>query len=68
MIHRIEISSKFSDTRALIRQKKLEETGPRGKIKEVSLIDVYTIDKDFSLSQLQKIASSLSNPVSQSNG
>lgn len=66
MVHRIEISSKVFDTRAKVFKKKLEEAGFRSKIKEVSLIDVYTVDKDFTLNQLKRIASALSNPVAQS--
>lgn len=65
MIHRIEIFSKILDTRAEVRKNKLLSFGLKGKIREVSLFDIYTLDKDFSKKELQKIASALTNPVSQ---
>lgn len=65
MTHRIEIASKVFDTRVTVRKRKLETAGFAGKIKEVFLVDVYSIDKNLNASQLQAIASSLSNPVSQ---
>jgi phosphoribosylformylglycinamidine synthase II len=65
MVHRIEVIFKVFDTKTAIRKKKLEAMGFAGKIKEVSLIDVYTIEKKLNSRQLQAIASSLSNPVSQ---
>lgn len=65
MIHRIEISAKVFDTRAFVKKKKLENSGFKGRIKDLKLIDVYTINKDFGKRQLQKIASALANPVSQ---
>lgn len=65
MIHRIEISSKVVDTRATVRKNKLESLGFKGKIDKVWLVDVYTIDKKLDSKDLQKIASSLSDPLIQ---
>jgi phosphoribosylformylglycinamidine synthase len=64
MINRIEIGSKVADARAGVRKRKLISLG-FGTIKNIHLIDVYTIDKDFSLPDLNKIASVLANPVTQ---
>ncbi len=61
-IYRIEIAAKNFDTRAVIRQKRLKNLGFQ-KIKNVFLRDVYTIEKSFTTKNLQKIASSLTNPV-----
>ncbi|MFA6027611.1 MAG: AIR synthase-related protein [Patescibacteria group bacterium] len=65
MATRIEIKYKKNilDTRAQVRLKKLSSDFP--KIKEVFLVDVYTINKSFSTEQLKSIASALTNPVVQ---
>ncbi|MDD5181879.1 MAG: AIR synthase-related protein [Candidatus Nanoarchaeia archaeon] len=62
---RIEIESKISDTRADVRRKKFETIVPAEKIKEVRIRDVYTIDKEFSGEELQKISAMLVNPVTE---
>lgn len=59
MPHRIEVSSRVPDTRALVRKKHF----PR--MKDVFLVDVYTIDKNFSVRDLEKIGDALANPVTQ---
>ncbi len=63
MVTRIEITSKIPDTRAAIRQKKLQSLGY--KIKQISINDIYTVDKDLGEEQLQEISSVLANPVNQ---
>src|SRR3990167_3701675 len=63
---RIGITAKTFDTRAKVRETKLKKLSVGKKINEVVLVDVYTIDKDFSKKDLHRIASILANPVSQS--
>lgn len=64
MTARIEISTIVPDSRALVRQKKFHALGLK-RIEETRIIDVYTIDKAFSQTDLQKIAEALTNPVIQ---
>lgn len=64
MAHRIEVKAKNSDTRAEVRRKKLVDAGFFG-IKDVELVDVYTIDAGLEESQLERVASILSQPVTQ---
>ena len=64
MGHRIEVKAKHSDTRAEVRRKKLLYAGFSG-VKAVELVDVYTVDADLEESQLERIASILSQPVTQ---
>lgn len=63
MIHRIEIASTVADTRAEVRKKKFESLGFAGRVNEVSIVDVYTIDAALASDQLEKIALMLANPV-----
>ncbi len=63
MINRLEITAKFFDTRAAIKKERLKALG--FKIKNVWLVDVYTIDKKLTSDQLNKTASVLTNPVFQ---
>ena len=65
MIHRIEVSSTIFDTRAQVKKNKLEAVGYKGKIKQVYLADVYSIDKNLTKNQLEKIITALTNPVTQ---
>jgi len=65
MVHRIEISSKISDTRALVKKRKLESMGFKDRVNDINLVDVYTIDSEFNNGELAKIASMLVNPVFQ---
>lgn len=64
MVSRIEVTTKVFDTRADIRKKRLLKSGYK-KIKNIYIKDIYTIDKSLVPSQLTKIASALSNPVTQ---
>ncbi len=58
MISRIEILTNVFDSRAELR-KKIK------KIKSVTLIDVYTIDKKLFSTDLNKIGSAVINPITQ---
>ena len=68
MAHRIEVATKILDTRAQIKKKHFENAGLSGKINDVQIVDVYTIDNDFDNSQLSKISSMFSNKVFQEAG
>ncbi|OGG13031.1 phosphoribosylformylglycinamidine synthase [Candidatus Gottesmanbacteria bacterium RIFCSPHIGHO2_01_FULL_39_10] len=61
---RIEVATIVSDTRADVRKKRLLNDGYRN-IKNISIKDVYTLNKRFSSQELTKIAAALSNPVTQ---
>jgi phosphoribosylformylglycinamidine synthase subunit PurSL len=63
MAERILVFTKVKDTRSEVMTKKIEALG--FDIDFAKVIDVYTVNKDFSLEELQKIADMLSNPVSQ---
>ena len=40
MVHRIEISSKISDTRALVKKRKLESMGFKDRVNDINLVDL----------------------------
>ncbi len=65
MISRIEITATHLDARATTRKSKLLLNTQNEKIKNVFITDVYTIDKQVSQKDLEKIATSLSDPVTQ---
>ncbi|HAU40100.1 MAG: phosphoribosylformylglycinamidine synthase, phosphoribosylformylglycinamidine synthase [Candidatus Peregrinibacteria bacterium GW2011_GWF2_43_17] len=65
MPHRIEVGSRVPDTRAGVRKRKFQEFPFGKKIRDVFLVDVYTIDKKFRAKDLKKIGSALSNPVTE---
>lgn len=65
MITRIEVISKFTDARAKVKKRKIENFGFKEKIENVWVIDVYTIEKQLKKNQLEKVADALTNPVSQ---
>ncbi len=65
MVNRIEIKSKIPDTRAEVLKRQLEEASFKGKVENLSLVDVYTIDKNLSLHGLEKIALMLTNSLTQ---
>ena len=64
MAHRIEVFSRVPDARASVRQKKLQSHFGK-KIKDVALVDVYTVDANLSAEQLNSIALMLANHVTQ---
>lgn len=65
MITRIEIFSKTQDARAKVKKRKFEILGFKGKIKDVFLADVYTIDKKINHKQINQTLFALTNPVNQ---
>ena len=65
MISRIEILTIVFDSRAQLRKQKFSYFPFSKKIKTISLIDVYTIEKKLSTLDLNKIGSAVSNPVTQ---
>lgn len=65
MAIRLEVVTKVTDTRALIRKNSFNSLLKKGKIDAVDIIDVYTIDKKFTPKELQAIGHMLANPVTQ---
>ena len=65
MAHRIEVASKIHDTRAQVRKKEINSIGLSGKVDDVKLVDVYTIDSELTREDLDRTASMLANPVFQ---
>lgn len=65
MINRIEIKSIIPDTRANSKKRKLEIEGYKGKIRELSILDVFSIEKRITSSQLNKIMAALADPLVQ---
>ncbi len=65
-VHRIEVISKYEDTRAAVKRKKLQNMGFSG-ITDVALADVYTTDEQLGSDQLHLVATMLTNPVIQTS-
>ncbi|QQG44465.1 MAG: phosphoribosylformylglycinamidine synthase [Candidatus Roizmanbacteria bacterium] len=65
MNSRIEVCYKIPDARSRVRKNDFFSNGFNKKIKEVFIVDVYTINKDLTKTQLVQISSMLSNPVFQ---
>ncbi|HEX8966184.1 MAG TPA: phosphoribosylformylglycinamidine synthase subunit PurL [Patescibacteria group bacterium] len=65
MATRIEVATTVFDTRSAVRKTKLADFPFAKKIKQLHIIDVYTIDKPFTKQELENIASRLCNPVTQ---
>ena len=63
MANRIEIFTKVNDTRSEIMKSKISALG--FTIHSATVIETYTINKEFPEDTLTKIAKILSNPVSQ---
>lgn len=63
MISRIEITTKQTDSRGESLKNRLLEEGM--EVNDMWVTDVYTIEKEFSENELQKIGQSLANPVLQ---
>lgn len=64
-IYRFEIYRKISDARAVNKRRKLDGAGFKEKIENLSLADIYTIEKDFKSHEIAEIAAALSNPITQ---
>ena len=63
MAHRIEIFTSKSDTRSEVMKQKLVSLG--FSIEKATVVDVYTINKDFDPETLKNISKILSNPITQ---
>lgn len=55
MAIRLEVISIVPDTRAKVKQKQFSQLGLKNHIKEVTLVDVYTLDKKFTSKELLEI-------------
>ncbi|MBU0535622.1 MAG: phosphoribosylformylglycinamidine synthase [Nanoarchaeota archaeon] len=62
MAHRIEVST-HDDARAVVLQDRLNRAG--FSVDGLDRVDAYTIDRELEPSQLEKVASQLSNPIIQ---
>ncbi|MBI5614254.1 phosphoribosylformylglycinamidine synthase, partial [Candidatus Gottesmanbacteria bacterium] len=65
MIHRLLIDMTVPDTRAGYRKAHISSLG-FPKVQRVRVVDVYTVEKQVTNTELKKIGSVLSSPVSQS--
>lgn len=65
MSFRLKIIKTIPDTRARVRLNELKRS-ISSSVSKVSLVDVYTIDKDFDDTEKTKIAQMLTNPVMES--
>lgn len=63
MADRIEVFTTVNDTRSQVMQKKLHSMG--FNVSATTVVDVYTLNKKFKKSELEKIAEILINPISQ---
>ncbi len=68
MAHRIEVVSKIPDARAQLKKRQLESAGFSGRLDEVQIADIYTIDFDIDERRLRQISSMLSNDTFQEVG
>ena len=64
-ITRLEVFSKVFDTRANVLKNRLVKLGLINKNIGLSISDIYTIAKDFSSNELNRISSMLANPLTQ---
>lgn len=65
MISRIAVYQRVPDTRAQVLQKSFQNFSFYSKIKSVTLVDIFTIEKELSQKQLEAIAGMLINPVTE---
>ena len=65
MAHRIEIIPTVADARAHVRKRQLESTGFAGKVRDVQLVDVYTIDAPLQEHDLHTVGRRLADTVTQ---
>lgn len=63
MAHRIEVFTKVNDTRSTVMEKRLRSLNY--EVQTATVVDVYTVNKDFSANDLEKIGGMLANPISQ---
>ncbi|MCL5797755.1 MAG: AIR synthase-related protein [Patescibacteria group bacterium] len=65
MAKRIEIFEAIPDARAKVRLNKLRQGFDGYSIKNIQIVDVYTVDKNLTQNQFQKAGEALANPLSQ---
>lgn len=65
MVYRIEVKSKVLDTRVVIRSKIFKDFRFGSKIKNLHIVDVYTIEKNLTPKQLRTIGEMLTLPLTQ---
>lgn len=65
MISRIAVYQKVPDTRAAVRQKSFSSFSFHKKIKSLTLVDIYTVEKKLTKSQLEDLSTTLINPVTE---
>ncbi len=65
MVYRIEIKAKIPDSRNVVMKNQIEGFGFEEKVKDIKIVDVYTLDTNFNDEEVKKILSILTNPVSQ---
>jgi phosphoribosylformylglycinamidine synthase II len=65
MTTRIEITTTVFDSRAAIRQKKFSDIVSSKKLVNIFIVDIYTVDKKLTQDELETLASSLCNPITQ---
>ena len=63
MAHRIEVFTKVNDTRSQQMKKKIASFG--FNIENATVAEVYILNKEFDQNELEKIATALSNSISQ---
>ncbi len=63
MISRISVRALGKDARALQYLRTLKNRFPKTGLKDVAVVDAYTLTASFTERQLQKIAAQLANPV-----
>jgi len=64
-MYRIEVMSTIEDTRAQTKLRSLERSAWNGKVSDVQMVDVYTIDAILTDDQVKEIADRLTNPITQ---
>ena len=62
--HRIEITMTVEDARSALLLARLDALALPERVRNVTIVDVYLIDKEFSFDHLNRIGSMLCNPVS----
>ena len=65
MANRIEVTQTVSDTRAEVKKKELDSIGFSGKVDDVQIVDIYTVEGDLPKVDLDRVRDMLVNPVFQ---
>ena len=56
MVYRIEIKSKIPDSRNLVMMNKIKGFSFEDEIKDIKIVDVYTLNSNFNEGEVAKIA------------